>query len=50
MNIQIILPNGTWYYDDKKLLGKGGLGDVFSGTSQEYGDIAVKKITFDTKQ
>ncbi len=50
MNIQIILPNGTWYYDDKKLLGKGGLGDVFSGTSQEYGDIAVKKITFDTQE
>ena len=41
----IRLPQGIWHYDPNQPLGpKGGFGIVYLGTSQEFGDLAVKKI------
>ena len=41
----IHLPNGSWSYDPQVVLGEGGFGKVFGGTSDEHGSIAVKALT-----
>src|SRR4051794_6640358 len=42
---RIVLPRGEWAYDPSKPLGKpGGFGAVFEGTSDGYGQLAVKRL------
>jgi len=42
---RILLAKGQWIYDPAKPLGKpGGFGAVYEGFSDEYGELAVKRL------
>ena len=43
--MEIKLQKGKWAYDPEKPLGQaGGFGEVFEGYSEEYGQIAIKRL------
>jgi hypothetical protein len=47
---KIKLPSGEWYYDANKPLGReGGFGQVFAGTAEGHGALAVKRIKLEAE-